>query len=108
MKVLTIKDVMRELDELVIRMQTPAAKAAARNIFRRDAMSDIKKHVSGRVVFQYYKDGELWYQTTETDLIFPVPCSDIGSATFLAEDKAILFMRYIRKHVLLLAEKDVD
>jgi hypothetical protein len=28
-----------------------------------------------------------------------VPIDDIGNATSLAEDKAILFMRYIRKHL---------
>lgn len=28
---------------------------------------------------------------------FPVPLSDIGDATLLATDKAIMFMRYIRK-----------
>lgn len=31
--------------------------------------------------------------------MFPVPIEDIGDATFLAEDKAILFMRYIRKYI---------
>jgi len=35
---------------------------------------------------------------------FPVPVSDCGDGTFLAEDKAILFMRYIRKHVAYLDE----
>lgn len=33
----------------------------------------------------------------------PVPLSDVGNATFLAEDKALLFMRYIRKHLAVLA-----
>jgi hypothetical protein len=28
--------------------------------------------------------------------VFPVPLSDIGDATLLARDKAIIFMRYIR------------
>jgi len=28
-----------------------------------------------------------------------VPIADAGTATFLAEDRAILFMRYIRKHI---------
>lgn len=61
-------------------------------------MSDIKKHIVGVVNFQHYKDQELWYKT-ESSLCFPVPISDIGSATFLAQDKAMLFMRYIRKHL---------
>ena len=30
---------------------------------------------------------------------FPVPISDAGTATFLAEDRAMLFMRYIRRQI---------
>ena len=51
-----------------------------------------------QVVFSHYKEGELWYRT-EDGFEFPVPVSDVGSATMLATDKALLFMRYIRKHV---------
>ena len=59
---------------------------------------NIKKAVSNdrKVSFVYYRDGELWYKT-EDDELFPVPISDIGNATFLATDKAMLFMRYMRK-----------
>lgn len=56
----------------------------------------IKDHVKGKVTFQFYKDQQLFYKT-ETNLIFPVPIDDIGNATFFNEDKALLFMRYIRK-----------
>ena len=36
---------------------------------------------------------------------FPVPASDItGNSVFLAEDTAMLFMRYIRKHLEMLEE----
>jgi uncharacterized membrane protein len=41
------------------------------------------------LIFGFYK--------TETGLVFPVPIDDIGNATFLNEDKGLLFMRYIRK-----------
>lgn len=59
----------------------------------------------GRLVnFQYYRDGNLWYETDLGELLFPVPVSDIGNATFLAQDKAILFMRYMRKHIKLANE----
>jgi hypothetical protein len=51
-----------------------------------------------RVRFRFYRDGQLWY-ATECDFEFPVPVSEAGTATFFAEDKAILFMRYIRKHM---------
>lgn len=51
-----------------------------------------------QVSFQFYRHGELWYKT-ECGFEFPVPVDDIGDATFLAQDKAMLFMRYIRKHL---------
>ena len=44
------------------------------------------------------KDGFLIY-TTSTGLDIKVPISDIGEATFLNQDKGILFMRYIRKAI---------
>jgi len=51
-----------------------------------------------KVHFSFYREEKLWYETAD-GFEFPVPISDAGSATFLAEDKAILFMRYIRKHL---------
>jgi hypothetical protein len=51
-----------------------------------------------KVAFRFYRDGELWY-ATECGFEFPVPISEAGTATFLAKDKAILFMRYIRRHM---------
>jgi hypothetical protein len=56
----------------------------------------MKEHIKGKVRFEFYRDGQLFYRT-ESGLLFPVPIEDIGNATFLAEDKGILFMRYIRK-----------
>ncbi len=50
------------------------------------------------VTFTHYFDGSLWYET-EDHFIFPVPVSDIGNATFKAQDFAPFFMRYIRKHL---------
>lgn len=54
-----------------------------------------------KVSFRFYRDGQLWY-ATECGFEFPVPISEAGTATFLAEDKAILFMRYIRRQMDLL------
>jgi len=51
-----------------------------------------------KVTFLFYKEGELWY-TTECGFKFPVPVSDVGTAAMNAEDKAILFMRWIRKEI---------
>lgn len=50
------------------------------------------------VKFVRYREGEFIY-VTECGFEFPVPITDIGTATLLAQDKAILFLRYIRKHV---------
>ncbi len=51
-----------------------------------------------KVVFRFYRDGQLWY-ATECGFEFPVPISEAGTATFFAEDRAILFMRYIRRYI---------
>lgn len=54
-----------------------------------------------QVTFDHYRDGDLFY-TTECGFMFPVPISDVGNATLLKQDKALLFMRYIRKQIALL------
>ena len=54
-----------------------------------------------KVQFSFYRDMELWY-ATEDGFEFPVPIKEVGNATFMAQDKAILFMRYIRKHMEML------
>ncbi len=64
-------------------------------------MKTLKDHVKGVVKFVKYQDSNLYY-ITETGLQFAVPVEDIGNAIFLNEDKAMLFMRWIRKHLDLL------
>lgn len=64
---------------------------------------ELKECIKGQVTFLYYKAGNLWYET-ENGLAFPVPLSDTGEATFSAKDKAMLFMRYIRKQLAHLEE----
>jgi hypothetical protein len=51
--------------------------------------------------------GELWYRC-ENGFEFPVPACDTGGAIFLAEDKALLFMRWIRKHIALLQGAEAE
>lgn len=68
-------------------------------------MHTLKDHVRGTVNFSHYFDGSLWYKTSDTGFEFPVPVSDIGNARFLSTDRAMLFMRYIRKHLELIGEK---
>ncbi len=56
-----------------------------------------------KVRFRYYRDGELWY-ATECGFEFPVPVNDTGTGIFRAEDRAILFMRWLRKHIAFIEE----
>jgi hypothetical protein len=60
-----------------------------------------------KVKFISYREGEFIY-STECGFEFPVPLADIGKATLLAEDKALLFLRYIRKHVEMLKSSSVE
>ena len=52
-----------------------------------------------KVQFSHYRAQHLYYLVTVEDVkySFPVPLEDVGDATFLNEDKAIIMMRYIRK-----------
>ena len=64
----------------------------------------LKDLVKGKKVhFRYYRDGELWY-ATDDEFEFPVPIADTGTGIFKAEDGAIQFMRWIRKHLAERAE----
>lgn len=65
--------------------------------------SKMADYVRGKVKFQFYREGHLYYKT-ENGLEFPVKISDTDGATFMAEDKAIYFMRWIRKHLQTLRE----
>ena len=59
-------------------------------------IKDIVKDQTARFVF--YRDECLFYET-DNGFQFPVPVADAGSATFNSEERAILLMRYIRKHI---------
>lgn len=52
-----------------------------------------------QVQFSHYRAGHLYYNVPieQDQYCFPVPVEDIGDATFLNSDKAIIMMRYIRK-----------
>jgi hypothetical protein len=63
---------------------------------------DIKEIVKDNTVaFAKYRQGYVYYTvrvpSEGIDYMFPVPLSDIGDATLLATEKAMTFMRYIRK-----------
>lgn len=57
------------------------------------------------VRFLYFREDNLYY-ITECDFTFRVPISDVGTASMNAEDKAILFMRWINKEIKLVKEID--
>jgi len=59
-------------------------------------IKDIVKNQNAHFVF--YRDKALFYET-DNGFQFPVPLSDAGSATLNKKEKAILLMRYIRKHI---------
>ena len=62
-----------------------------------------------RVNFDSYRQGNFYYRITDRKLsaiegkdiayLFIVPVDDIGAATLLSEDKAITFMRWIRRAI---------
>ena len=60
-----------------------------------------------KVHFVLYRKGHLHYKTDD-GFEFTVPIEDCGDGVFLAEDKAILFMRYIRKQLAANAEGQSD
>jgi hypothetical protein len=54
-----------------------------------------------KVHFKFYRKGELYY-STECGFVFPVPTEDTGDGVFNSEDKALGYMRWIRKQVKLI------
>lgn len=56
----------------------------------------ITDHVKGRARFVHARAGHLYYRT-DSGLEFPIPFTEMDDATFLSEDKAIFFMKWIRK-----------
>jgi hypothetical protein len=62
----------------------------------------IKDHVKDnqKVRFNCYRDGQFWYET-DLGLVFPISLEEVTASkvTLLPEDKALLFMRWIRKYV---------
>lgn len=62
---------------------------------------NIKEIVKDNTVrFVRYRQGFAYYGVNvpgHGEYVFPVPLADVGDATLEHEDKAILFMRYIRR-----------
>ncbi len=60
--------------------------------------NNLKDNIKGYSCFVYYRDNALWYRT-ETGMMFPIPMSDIGNSQFLAMEKSLILMRWIRKYI---------
>lgn len=61
---------------------------------------NIKDIVKGNVVnFLKYRHQMMYYKVNYdgTEYMFPVPLEDVGDATLHSDEKAITYMRYIRK-----------
>ena len=65
----------------------------------KDITSIIKNN---EVTILFYRAGVIYYgiKYNEVDYQFPVRLDDIGDATLMTKDRAILFMRYIRKSII--------
>lgn len=62
----------------------------------------IKELVAGNMAeFRFYRGGQLWYSIVDGEgnriFTFPIPITDTGSGTFMAEVSAITLMRWVRK-----------
>lgn len=57
----------------------------------------------GSVSFVKYSNNHLWYKCDD-GFMFRVPISETGTASFLAHDKATLFMKWIKRMVAELEE----
>lgn len=66
-------------------------------------MSDLKERIKGNVVFVHYQDSNLIYKC-EDGFEFPVPIEDCGSARFLNQDRAMIFMKWIKKQMSIIKE----
>ncbi len=65
---------------------------------------NIREIVKDNIVrFVKYRQGYVFYRVRvpgeNIDRTFPVPLADVGTATLPATEKAIEFMRYIRKAI---------
>lgn len=62
----------------------------------------IKEHVvnNQKVHFSFFRDNQFWYKT-DLGFLFPISLEEVqsGKVTLLQEDKALLFMRWMRKYI---------
>ena len=61
-----------------------------------------------KVRFLFYRDKQFFYEQ-EDGFVFPISLEEAnaGRATFLAEDKAIYFMRWIKRYIEACKQEDL-
>lgn len=69
-------------------------------------MKSLKEIITGDAKFLFYRHKELWYEVN--GFKFPVPIDDTGDGTFLAEDKGIFFMRWIKLYIAAIKQKEEE
>jgi len=60
-----------------------------------------------KVRFKYFRENTFYYET-ECGFEFPIGIDEVNGATFQSEDRAMLFMRWIRKHLALIEKARAD
>lgn len=69
-------------------------------------MKSLAEIIKETAHFKYYRKENLVYKT-DSGFEFSIPTSDTNDATFPATEKAIFFMRWIRKQYSQIAEETV-
>ena len=66
-----------------------------------DKMKTVKDYVKDdkKAYFKFYRQNVLYYETEDGTLLFEVPTYDLGDACANTEEKAIMFMKWIRKQL---------
>jgi hypothetical protein len=63
-------------------------------------IKDIVK--DNKVYFLFYRQQHMYYgvDVGEEKFMFPIPLEDVQTASLFAKEKAIIYMRYIRKAII--------
>lgn len=58
----------------------------------------LQDHLQGSARFTFFRKNVMWYRTSHTNLLFPVPVEEV-TCTLLVTEKATFFRRWITKHL---------
>ena len=54
------------------------------------------KLIKELATFSFYRDGGLYYKTSVSGFMFRIPVDDIGTGTLRSQEKAIVFLRWLK------------